>query len=217
MNKIKVFIADDHVMLREGIKKVINSDSDFDIVGETGDGSEAVEMVGKLGPDVVLMDISMPSLNGIEATRRIKRDHPKIKVLALTMHDNEEYLSQMLQAGASGYILKKAAVEELQNAIYAVNRGESYLYPSAAKHLIGSFLKRVETGGKSASVDGLTGREQEILILIAEGRTNKQIASHLQLSVKTIEAHRANIFSKLGINDRVEAVRYAIRRGLIEP
>lgn len=216
MKKITVFIVDDHIMLREGIKKLINNDSGFDIVGESGDGSEAVELVKKLNPDIVLMDISLPSLNGIEATRRIKRDNPKIKVLALTMHDNEEYLSQMLQAGASGYILKKAAVSELRNAIDAVNRGESYLYPSSAKHLIGSFLKRVESGGKS-SIDGLTSREQEVLILIAEGKTNKEIAKHLQLSVKTIESHRSNIFGKLEINDRVEAVRYAIRRGLIEP
>lgn len=216
MNKIKIVIVDDHIMLREGIKKIINSDSDFEIVGEAGDGKDAVSMVGKLVPDVVLMDISLPSLNGIEATRRIKRDWPAVHILALTMHDNEEYLSQMLQAGASGYILKRAATSELQEAIKAVNRGDSYLYPSAAKHLIGSFLKRVEDGGKS-TIDGLTGREQEILILIAEGKTNKEIASHLQLSVKTIEAHRSNIFSKLGISDRVEAVRYAIRRGLIEP
>lgn len=216
MKKIRVFIVDDHIMLREGIKKLINSDSGFDIVGESGDGSEAVELVNKLKPDIVLMDISLPSLNGIEATRRIKRDNPKIKVLALTMHDNEEYLSQMLQAGASGYILKKAAVSELRNAIDAINRGESYLYPSSARHLIGSFLKRVESGGKS-SIDGLTSREQEVLILIAEGKTNKEIAKHLQLSVKTIESHRSNIFEKLGINDRIEAVRYAIRRGLIEP
>jgi len=216
MKKIRVFIVDDHIMLREGIKKLINSDSNFEIIGESGDGSEAVELVNKLKPDIVLMDISLPSLNGIEATRRIKRDNPKVKVLALTMHDNEEYLSQMLQAGASGYILKKAAVSELRDAIDAVNRGESYLYPSSAKHLIGSFLKRVESGGKS-SIDGLTSREQEVLILIAEGKTNKEIAKHLQLSVKTIESHRSNMFEKLGINDRIEATRYAIRRGLIEP
>lgn len=216
MSKIKVVIVDDHIMLREGIKKIINGDPDFEIIGEAGDGKEAVDMVAKLSPDVVLMDISLPSLNGIEATRRIKRDNSKVKVLALTMHDNEEYLSQMLQAGASGYILKRAATSELQEAIKVVSRGESYLYPSAAKHLIGSYLKRVEDGGKS-TIDGLTGREQEILILIAEGKTNKLIAGHLQLSVKTIEAHRSNIFSKLNISDRVEAVRYAIRRGLIEP
>lgn len=215
MGKIKIFIVDDHIMLREGIKQIVAENEELDIIGETGDGNDAVKQVCDLKPDIVLMDISLPSLNGIEATRRIKRDCPDIKILALTMHDNEEYLSQMLQAGASGYILKRAAGSELQEAINVVSRGESYLYPSAAKHLIGSYLKKMESGGK-ATLDGLTGREQEILILVAEGKTNKAIAGHLQLSVKTIEAHRSNIFEKLGISDRVEATRYAIRRGLIE-
>lgn len=209
---IKVLVVDDHTILREGIKNLLSSTPNIEVVGEAADGRKAVEMASALKPDVILMDITLPSLNGIEATRRIIRDNHDIKVLCLTMHDNEDYLSQILQAGASGYILKHAASDELLSAIELVNKGQSYLYPAAAKKLIGAYLKKSDPG----RIDGLTGREQEVLILIAEGKTNKQIAAELCLSVKTVEAHRAHILEKLDLHDRVELVRYAIRRGLIE-
>lgn len=215
IKKIKIIIVDDHIMLRDGIKNVVNDINDFEIIGETGDGYEAISLAKILKPDIILMDISLPNINGIEVTRRIKKDHPNIKIIGLTMHDNEEYLSQMLQAGASGYIIKKAAASELQEAIRIVSRGESYLYPTVAKHLIGSYLRGIEGGNKSS--EGLTSREKEILILIAEGNTNKEIAGHLQLSVKTVETHRSHIFEKLNVKDRIEAVRYAIRVGLVQP
>ncbi|MBI5166450.1 MAG: response regulator transcription factor [candidate division NC10 bacterium] len=215
--KIRVLVADDHTIVREGIRALLQARDDIEIIGEAGDGREAVEKVRQLEPDVVLMDISMPGMDGLEATRQIKKENPKVRVLALTMHDNEEYLFQILRMGGSGYILKRATAAELVSAIKAVHRGEAFLYPSMAKTLVEDYLRRVEVGTEKSSYDGLTNREREILKLIAEGHTNQEIADILCLSVKTVQAHRSHIMEKLGMHDRSELVKYAIRRGLIEP
>lgn len=216
MDKIKIFIADDHVLVREGIKAMLETQPDIEAIGEAGDGREAVEKVLQLCPDVVLMDISMPLMDGIIATRQIKKANSRIQVLVLTGYDNEENLFQLLQAGGSGYVLKQASIDELMNAIRAAHRGEVFLYPSLAKMLITDYLQRVREGAPVSKTDNLTPREQEILKLIAEGYTNKEIAELIHRSVKTVQAHRARLMEKLNLHDRTEIVRYAIRKGLIE-
>ena len=177
-------------------------------------GEDAIERVRELEPDVVLMDIGMPGLSGFEATRQIRESHPQIHVLALTVHDSEAYVFQMLQAGATGYIVKRAPAEEVIQAVKRTHRGESVLHPSVAKLLIKDYLSRAESG-EETSYDTLSDREREILKLIAEGRTNKDIAELLFLSVKTVQAHRGNLMRKLGMHDRTELVKYAIRKGII--
>jgi two-component system response regulator NreC len=208
-------VVDDHEVVREGIRMVLETDADLQVVGEAASGEEAVERVRELTPDVVVMDVGMPGITGFEATRRIKTSHPDVKVLALTIHNNEGYVFQMLEAGAVGYVLKRAPATDVIQAVKAAYRGEAVLYPSVAKLLIRDYLSRVERGEERTSFDLLTDREREILKLIAEGKTNKEIAELLYLSIKTVQAHRANLMRKLGMHDRTELVKYAIRKGFI--
>lgn len=212
--RINVMVVDDHSVVREGIKMVLGTDPELKVVGVASSGEEAVKEVHELAPSVVVMDIAMPGLSGFEATRMIREQNPDVKVLALTVHDSEAYVFQMLQAGAVGYVLKRASSEDVIQAVKAAHRGEAILHPSVAKMLISDYLTRVEHGDES-SYDTLSDREREILKLIAEGRTNKEIAQMLYLAVKTVQAHRANLMRKLGMHDRTELVKYAIRKGII--
>lgn len=214
--KIRVLLADDHTILRAGLKMMLNIQPDIAVVGEASDGKQAIAEAQRLSPDVILMDITMPDCNGIEATRQVKRLLPDTRVLVLTMHENEEYLFQVLRAGASGYILKEAADTELISAIRAVYAGRFYLSPSAQSLMIGDYLLRVRTGEERDSYSALTEREREILKLVAEGYTNNQIAEQLFISPKTVDTHRTHIMDKLNLHSRAELVKYAMRRGLLE-
>lgn len=216
MNKIKVFLADDHLILREGIRSLLEKVPDIEMIGEADNGSEAVERVGQLMPDVVLMDITMSGLNGLEATRQIKQKYPSVKVLILTMHETDQYLSEMLEAGASGYVVKTTTSNELISAIRAVYQGDVHLYPSIARMLVEDYLQKVKIGEEKESYNGLTPREKEILKLIAGDKQNKEIADLLGISVRTVQAHRTNLMDKLGAHDRTELVKYAIRKGIID-
>ncbi|MDR5694407.1 MAG: response regulator transcription factor [Armatimonadota bacterium] len=217
MKKIRVLVADDHTIVREGIRMILTAQPDIEVVGEAANGQEAIELTRKLRPDVVVMDISMPGVSGIHATKAIKAEMPEVNVLALTMHEDETYVFQLLKAGAAGYVLKRGAASDLVNAVRAASKGEAFLYPSVAKAVVQDYLQRVEAGEERERWDGLTQREREILKLIAEGYTNQEIAQKLYISVKTVQTHRAHILEKLGLHDRTELVRYAIRKGLIEP
>ncbi|HXF82803.1 MAG TPA: response regulator transcription factor [bacterium] len=216
MAKIRVLVADDHAIVREGVRMILAKEPDVEVVGEAGDGQEALDLVERLRPHVVIMDISMPGVGGIEATQRLKAAHPQIQVLALTMHEDESYVFQLLRAGAAGYVLKRAAAQDLVQAVRAAARGEAFLYPSVARRVVEDYLKRVEAGEERERYDGLTAREKEILTLIAQGLSNQQIAEKLFISIKTVQTHRAHILEKLGLHDRTELVRYAIRKGLIQ-
>jgi DNA-binding NarL/FixJ family response regulator len=215
MDTIRVLLADDHTVLREGIRALLEDQPDMSVVGEAEDGRMAAHMAAELRPDVVLMDIAMPRLNGLEATRQIKRDHPEVAVLMLTMHDNEEYVRQVLAAGASGYVLKRAAASELVAAIRAVHRGEAVLSPGITRVLIQDLIGR-DSAVHEAAGDDLTPREREVLQLIAEGYTSKEIAEMLSLSVKTVQAHRASLMQKLDLHDRGDLIKYAIQKRIIE-
>ena len=212
--KIKVLVVDDHAVVREGVKMVLETDPELRVVGEAASGEEAIDLVRQLEPDVVVMDIGMPGLSGFEATRRIRESRPDVNVLALTVHDSEAYVFQMLQAGAVGYVLKRSEAPEVIRAVKAAHRGEALLHPSVAKLLIQDYLTRAERG-EEVTYDQVSDREREILKLIAEGLTNKEIAEKLFLSVKTVQAHRANLMRKLGLHDRVELVKYALRKGIV--
>ncbi|HEX9014504.1 MAG TPA: response regulator transcription factor [Chloroflexota bacterium] len=215
MKRITVLLVDDHRLLREGIRSLLEKSGDVEVVGEASEGGEAVAKAQSLSPDVVLMDITMPGMNGLEATRQIKALRPNIKVLILSMHESNQYISQFLRSGASGYVLKDSAASELVGAIQAVSQGDAFLYPSIARRLLEEYLQKAQAGEERESYDGLTGREREVLRMIAEGRSNKEIADVLSLSVRTVQAHRANLMGKLHMHDRTELVRYAIRKGLI--
>jgi two-component system response regulator NreC len=215
MNRIRVFLADDHLLLREGIRSLLSKVPDIEVIGEAGDGKEAVEKVEQLLPDVVLMDITMPELGGLEATQRIKQKNPQVKVLILTIHETSQYLAGMLNVGASGYVVKTTASGELTSAIRAVHHGDIYLYPSIARMLVEDYLHKVKVGDQKSSYEGLTPREREILKYIAEDRKNKEIADLLGISIRTVQAHRTNLMDKLGARDRTELVKYAIRKGII--
>lgn len=216
MAKIRVLIADDHSIVREGVKMILAKESDIEVAGEASDGQQALDLVERLKPNVVVMDISMPGMGGIEATQLVKERHPAVNVLALTMHEDESYVFRLLRAGASGYVLKRAAAQDLVQAVRAAAKGEAFLYPSVARKVVEDYLKRVEMGEKRERYDGMTQREKEILTLIAQGLSNKQIGERLYISIKTVQTHRAHILEKLGLHDRTELVRYAIRKGLIE-
>lgn len=214
--KIRLMLADDHVVVRSGLRMLLQARSDIEIVGEAEDGREAIEKVKVLRPDVILMDVQMPDINGIQATKRIKEVSPETAVLALTMHEDDHYFFEMLHAGASGYVPKRAAPDELVSAIRTVNRGEVFLYPSLQKRLVKDYLQRAESGDHLMVQDDLTPRELEVLTLIAEGMTNPEIAEKLVISVKTVDRHRENIMRKLNLHSRIDLVKYAIKMGLIE-
>jgi two-component system response regulator NreC len=215
--RIRVLIADDHTLLRDGIRALLADEPDIDVVGEAEDGRWAVERACKLRPDVVLMDIAMPLLNGLEATRQIKRDSPETHVLILTMHEDAEYVGRVLEAGAAGYVLKHAAGHELVAAIRAVAGGGAFFSPSIARHVLEGYVSRREGAASPDPYDELTPREREVLQLIAEGYTNRDIAGMLTLSIKTVKTHRLHLMHKLNIHDRGELVRYAIQKGIIQP
>jgi NarL family two-component system response regulator LiaR len=212
MNKIKVIIADDHALFREGTLSIINHEKDMEVVGEASDGDETIKLVSKLQPQVVLMDIAMPRVNGIEATRLIKADFPATAVLILTAYDNDQYISALLEAGAAGYLLKNVSGADLVNAIRAVYAGEAILHPAIAKKVfsrLGSSGRETDT---SKQLDELSEREMEILKLAAKGMSNQDIAAQLYLSRRTIQAHLANIFRKLDVGSRTEAVLLALKK-----
>ena len=213
---IRLLLVDDHAVVRSGLKMLLANETDVEIVGEAGNGSEAVTLAGSARPDVILMDIGLPDMTGIEAARLIKSKFPKISIVALTIHEDEEYFFKMLEAGASGYVPKRAAPEELLTAIRAASKGEVYLYPSLAKLLVKDYLSQERAVENKPTLDGLTDREQEVLSLLAEGAANDHIASKLVISTKTVERHRENIMRKLNLHSRSELVRYAIRKGIIK-
>jgi two-component system response regulator NreC len=215
MNKIRVLLADDHTILRDGIRALLDDQADIEVIGEAQDGQATVKMTAQLQPDVVVMDIAMPLLNGLEATRQIQRDFPQVKVLILTMHENEEYIRQVLAAGALGYVLKDAAARDLLSAIRAVYQGEAVLSPAITRLVIEDYLRWGDIRPPD-STNGLTSREREVLQLIAEGYTNKEIAEILCLSIKTVQSHRTNLMSKLDLHDRGELIKYAIQKKIID-
>lgn len=216
MKKIKLLLVDDHAVVRSGLRMLLESETNVEIVGEAGNASDAISMLSQLEPDVILMDIGLPDMSGIDATREIKRLYPDIYILALTIHEDEEYFFKMLEAGANGYIPKRAAPEELITAIKAAAEGEVYLFPSMAKLLVRAYLSEEVPGKKPDDLDGLTPREQEVLTLLADGMPTAKIAETLHISPKTVARHRENIMRKLNLHSRTELVRYAIRKGIIK-
>jgi DNA-binding NarL/FixJ family response regulator len=212
----RILLADDHTVVRRGLRLVLEAEPDLEVVAEAADGAEAVQRAGSGDVDLAVLDVAMPRMTGLQATREIRRRAPEVRVLILSMHDNEQYLYEALRAGASGYVLKTVADRDLVEACRATVRGDPFLYPGAVNALIRDFLDRTHAG-EEAREDPLTPREQEVVKLIAESYSSKDIARELVISEKTVERHRANILEKLGMNDRVQLTRYAIRRGLIEP
>jgi len=217
MAKIRVLIADDHTLFRESLRSLLKAAEDIEVVGEAEDGIEAIYKATQLHPDIVLMDIAMPNINGLQATRRMKSDNPSVKVLILTMYETEQYVSEMLRCGASGYILKRAPARELISAIRAVSQGEAYLSPSIARKVMDKYSEQIKAVEKQETEEHLTDRERDIICLIAEGNTNPEIAKLLNISIYTVQTHRLNLMKKLKIHNRTELVRYAIREGLIVP
>lgn len=215
VRRIRVLLADDHAVLRDGIHALLEDETDIQVVGEAEDGRSAVEQARQLEPDVVIMDIGMPLLNGLEATRQIKRDNPGIQVLILTMHENPEYVAQVLSAGGSGYVLKKAAGKELVQAIRDVARGEAQFSPSVARTLAQLYLQSLDSDAVRDPYDDLTPREREVLQLVAEGHSNQQVAEELGLSVKTVKTHRLHLMQKLDLHDRADLIRYAYQKGIL--
>lgn len=215
LDKIRILLADDHTILRNGIRAILEDEPGMEVVGEAEDGRTAVSLASQLKPDIVIMDIAMPLLNGLEATRQIRRLCPGVKVIILSMHDNEEYIVQVLEAGAMGYILKDSAAKELIQALRTVHRGEAVLSPAITRIVIEDYLR---WGGIRPTEDtkDLSPREREILQLIAEGYTSKQIAEILTISIKTVQAHRNSLMQKLDLHNRGELVKYAIQKKIIE-
>ena len=212
----RLLLVDDHAVVRSGLRMLLGSEKDVEIVGEAGSAAQAIEAAAQVSPDLILMDIGLPDKSGIEATREIKRRFPHISILALTIHEDEEYFFKMLEAGATGYVPKRAAPEELLTAIRAAARGEVYLYPSLAKLLVKDYLNQERPAEEKLNLDGLTQREREVLTYLAEGASNEEIAASLVISPKTVERHRENIMHKLNLHSRSELVRYAIRKGIIK-
>ena len=212
---IRLLLVDDHAVVRSGLKMLLENERDVEIIGEASSASEAIEATLRLKPTLILMDIGLPDLSGIDATREIKKRVPDVSIVALTIHEDEEYFFKMLEAGASGYVPKRAAPEELITAIRAAATGQVYLYPSLAKLLVRDFLDGGRAPGEPTSSD-LTDREQEVLTYLAEGASNEEIAASLVISPKTVARHRENIMRKLNLHSRAELVRYAIRKGIIK-
>ncbi|MBV8231466.1 MAG: response regulator transcription factor [Planctomycetaceae bacterium] len=215
MIKLRILLADDHAVVREGLKALVNAQPDMEVVGEAADGRAAWQLATELRPDVVVMDVSMPALCGAEATTRLRRDCPDVKVLALTVHEDGGYLRQLFEAGAAGYVLKRAAAEELVQAIRAVASGGTYLDPKMAGQVVGGYVGRPTAQGVPLEAE-LTEREIEVVRLLARGYINREIAEHLDLSVKTVEVHKARALEKLGLRSRADLVQYALRRGWLQ-
>lgn len=213
---IRVLLADDHALFRDGVRALLEHEPDIEVVGEVEDGRAAVEQALALRPDIVLMDITMPHVDGIEATRQISAQAPQVRVLVLTMHDNEDVFFRSLSAGASGYVLKRSGGLELMGAIRSTHAGQSYLSPFLARALMSDYLERAERAPDSPAPKRLSVREQEILKLIAEGHSSREIAEMLDLSVKTVHNHRTRLMTKLDIHRNADLVRYAIRLGVVE-
>lgn len=216
MDKIRVFVVDDHSLLREGLRSLLEGVPDIELVGEAGEGMEAVVKTQELVPDVVLMDIAMPGLNGLEATRQIKQETPRVKVLILTVHESDQYLRATLEAGASGYVVKTGSSDKLLSAIRAVHRGDAYLSPSIARMLVKDYLQRAERGEKTAGFQGLTKREKETLMHIAEDKKTREIANLLGISMRTVQAHRTSLMEKLGVRNSAELIEFALREGVLD-
>jgi DNA-binding NarL/FixJ family response regulator len=214
--KTRILLADDHAVVRRGLRLVLDAQPDLEVVAEAGDGAQAVEAARSTEVDLAVLDVAMPRLTGLQAAAALTREHPELKVLMLSMYDSEQYLYEALRAGASGYVLKSAADRDLVEACRAAIRGEPFLYPAAITALIRDYLQRAR-GGDEVPQDPLSPRELEVLKLIGEAYTSDQIARELSISRRTVDRHRENILAKLGMRDRVELTRYAIRRGLIEP
>ena len=213
---IRLLLVDDHAVVRSGLKMLLANESNLEIVGEAANGAEAVALAGSVRPDVILMDIGLPDMTGIEAARAIKSRHPNIAIVALTIHEDEEYFFNMLDAGASGYVPKRAAPEELLTAVRTAAAGGIYLYPSLAKLLVQDYLSGNREAAPAAALDELTEREREVLAYLAEGSSNPEIAEALSISPKTVARHRENLMAKLNLHSRTELVKYAIRKGIIQ-
>ena len=217
MPDIRLLLVDDHEVVRTGLRMLLESQTDMKIVGEASTGAEALELCNRLRPDVVVMDLTLPDSSGIEITRRIKQTLPQVNVVALTIHEDQEYFFEMLRAGASGYVPKRAAPDELVSAIRAAHNGEVYIFPSLAKVLVNDYLERSSGQVEGIFSEELTAREEEVLDLLVQGWTNEEIAQQLTISRHTVARHRENIMRKLNLHNRSELVKYAIRKGLIEP
>lgn len=213
---IRILLADDHALVRRGVRLILDGEPDLEVVAEAGDGAEAIEMARTHTVDLVVLDVAMPRMTGLQAARELSARHPGLRILMLTMYDNEQYFFQALKSGACGYVLKSVADRDLVAACRAAMRGEPFLYPGAVTALIRNYLDRVRQGDEVPE-SILTAREEEVLKLIAEGHSSKEIAETLFISIKTVQRHRANLLHKLGLRDRLDLTRYAIRAGLIEP
>jgi two-component system, NarL family, response regulator NreC len=216
MSKITVILVDDHALVRSGLRMLLEAQPDIEIVSEAETGADALQKVQSLQPDVVLMDIELPDMNGIEVTRLIKRTVPHTAVLALTMYEKDQYFFEMLKAGASGYVPKRAAPDDLVAAIRTASQGDVFLYPPLATRLVKDYLQRTPSADRASMDNELTPREQQVLVLIAEGLTSSEISDRLVISIKTVDRHRENIMHKLNLHSRVELVKYALRNDLIE-
>jgi len=215
MARMRILLADDHTLMRHGLRKIIEEQPDWEVVAETGDGREAVRLALELKPDVAVLDVAMPLLNGIEATRQIARRAPPVRILILSMYSDESYIVQALRAGAHGYLLKDSADVDLIRAVTAVRQGKSFFSPVVAKVMLDDYVRRLADKGITDRFDSLSEREREIFQLIAEGRSNKEIADLINLSVSTVETHRAHIMEKLDVHNTAEIVLYAVRKGVI--
>jgi len=213
---IRVLVVDDHTLVREGIVGLLDSQADIEVVGQAGTAREAIDAIPTVLPDVVLMDVTLPGASGLAATQEIRERFPPINVVILTIHDREDYLFQALRAGAVGYVLKGAEVQELLSAVRTAHRGDVYLFPAATKRLVADYLHRDRSDEERSTYDGLSGREQEVLGLIAQGMTSAQIAATLYLSPHTVQSHRDHIMAKLGLHSKAALIKYAISRGLID-
>jgi DNA-binding NarL/FixJ family response regulator len=214
MNKLRILLADDHTLIRDGLKALINVQQDMEVVGEAGDGMLAYKVAKELQPDLIVMDVSLPELSGAKSTERIKHELPGVKILALTVHEDKGYLRQLIQAGASGYVLKRAAAEDLIHAIRAIAGGGVYVDPAMMSKVVGSTRQR--SLDEALKTNNLSERETEVLRLIALGYSNKEIAAQLDISIKTVETYKARLMEKLDLHSRVDIVRYALRQGLMQ-
>ncbi|GIP24451.1 response regulator transcription factor [Paenibacillus sp. J22TS3] len=213
---IRIMVVDDHIVVRSGLMALLNGKNGMEVIGDAADGREAIQKAAELEPDVVLMDLSMPQgMDGLSATAELKKQMPGVSVLILTMHDDEEYLFRAIQSGASGYILKSAPHDELVTAILSVAGGSAYLYPTATKRLMNEYLDAMKNGESQGTFDTLSEREREILSWVAKGYSNKEIAEHLIISVKTVETHKSNLMEKLGLKTRPDLVKYAMKKGML--